>query len=58
MKFYYQKWVFGIEAKKLAETVGLAESMDGESVNYNTKVTFTNDSKEGHSCILVEFEIP
>ena len=58
MKYYYRKEVFGKEAEKLAETVGLVEAMNGASVDYNTKVTFTCDDREGHTCMLVEFEIP
>jgi len=58
MKYSFKKSVFGTEAEKLAEAVGLREMMDGESVDYNTKVTFTCDDREGHTCMLVEFEIP
>ena len=56
--YSFKKELFGKEAEKLAETVGLTEAMNGASVDYNTKVTFTCDDREGHPCILVEFEIP
>ena len=56
--YSFKKEVFGKEAEKLASAVGLREMMDGESVDYNTKVTFSLDTREGHACILVEFEIP
>jgi len=56
--YSFKKELFGKEAEKLAEAVGLVDVFKGDSVDYNTKVTFTCDDREGHPCILVEFEIP
>jgi len=58
MKYSFKKEIFGKEAEELAKIVGLADKFEGDSTDYNTKVTFTCDDREGHPCILVEFEIP